>query len=354
MSTLTREQLPTVRCNDQCCGAPENCNPLDSRIHVNNTRGLDLVEHERNRAIKFTGAHTAHPDGAQFSAAHDVTCFSKNSRRNVCDDHRATTAFQECSASCHPPHCFTSFAATMECMPDYRFVEQKIRDVLGSDRRPVAVAYLDAPPAGIPKFEGSEPSSCSFWRLAAAGRTFYTVPADHFNCPVGSYTHNTLTPEKMPELNDVLQLMTGIGYIRMEEIPGVFQLPAGPKVVVYAPLGETPVAPSVVLVSGRPGRIMLLAEAANRARAMSQLPLLGRPTCMALPAALAQGAVTSSGCIGNRVYTDIGEDELYFILRGADIERIAAEISTICSANETLTGYHRERRQALSSALLDL
>ena len=34
---------------------------------------------------------------------------------------------------------------------------------------------------------------------------------------------------------------------------------------------------------------------------MANAPLLPRPTCMALPAALAQGVVASSGCIGNRV-----------------------------------------------------
>jgi len=235
-------------------------------------------------------------------------------------------------------------------MPDYRALEQQIQQMIGSSRRPVAVTYLDAPPAGVARFEGSQPSSCSFWRLAAGGRAFYTVPADHFNCPVGGYTHNTLTPEKMPELTQVLNLMSSIGYLRMEEIPGVFQLPVGPKAVVYAPLGETPVPPSAVLATGKPGRVMMLAEAANRAGAMSSLPLLGRPTCMALPAAIAQGAVTSAGCIGNRVYTDIGEDELYVVLRGTDLERIAAEISTILSANQTLTAYHQERRQTLTQS----
>jgi uncharacterized protein (DUF169 family) len=233
-------------------------------------------------------------------------------------------------------------------MPDYRAIEQQIQQLLGTSRRPVAVAFLDAAPAGVARFEGSQPSSCSFWRLAGAGRSFYTEPTDHFNCPVGSYAHNTLTPERMPELQQTLTLMSDIGYIRMEEIPGVFQLPAAPRVVMYAPLGDTPVAPSVVLAAGRPGRVMMLAEAANRAGAMSKLPLLGRPTCMALPAALANGAVTSSGCIGNRVYTEIGDDELYVVLRGADLEKIAAEIDTIHSANQTLTQYHQERRQTLT------
>jgi uncharacterized protein (DUF169 family) len=134
----------------------------------------------------------------------------------------------------------------------------------------------------------------------------------------------------------------------MEEIPGVFQLPEAPQVVIYAPLGDTPAPPAVVLAVGKPGRIMLLAEAATRAGAMSSLPLLGRPTCMAIPAALANGAVASSGCIGNRVYTDIGDDELYIVLRGADLERIAEELVTILSANRALAQYHQERRRTLT------
>jgi hypothetical protein len=34
---------------------------------------------------------------------------------------------------------------------------------------------------------------------------------------------------------------------------------------------------------------------------------------MALPATLQHGAIASFGCIGNRVYTGLGEDELYAI-----------------------------------------
>jgi uncharacterized protein (DUF169 family) len=152
----------------------------------------------------------------------------------------------------------------------------------------------------------------------------------------------------MPELQQTLTLMSDIGYIRMEEIPGVFQLSQRPKVIVYGPLGDTSVPPSVVLASGKPGRIMLLAEAAARAGAMSSLPLLGRPTCMAIPAALASGAVASTGCIGNRTYTGLDDDQIYFTLRGTDLERIAAEIETIEAANLSLTAYHQERRRTLT------
>jgi uncharacterized protein (DUF169 family) len=234
-------------------------------------------------------------------------------------------------------------------MPDYPAIERKLLNILQTTRRPVAVTYSDTAPSGIPMVAGSQPSSCSFWRLAAGGRSFYTMPSDHFNCPVGSYTHNTLTPERMPELQQTLDLMAGIGYIRMEEIPGVFQLPTTPQFVVYAPLGEASGTPSAVLAAGKPGRLMMLAEAANRAGALSQLPMLGRPTCMALPAALKHGMVTSAGCIGNRVYTEIGDDEMYVVLRGDDLEKIADELETILSANQALTQYHRERREMLTA-----
>jgi uncharacterized protein (DUF169 family) len=78
------------------------------------------------------------------------------------------------------------------------------------------------------------------------------------------------------------------------------------------------------------------------------MPFLGRPTCMALPAALAGGAVASTGCIGNRVYTEVSDDELYVVVPGKDLARVADELATIASANTTLSDYHRERRRALA------
>jgi uncharacterized protein (DUF169 family) len=230
---------------------------------------------------------------------------------------------------------------------NYPALEEKIQQMLHSRLRPVAITFTDTVPEGVAKFEGSEPSSCSYWPLAAAGRTFYTVAGDHQNCPIGGYTHNLLQPETMPQLTQVLTLVADIGYIRMEEVPGVFQLPERPEAVVYAPLGDATLPPSVVLACGTPGRVMMLAEAARRAGVMSNLPLLGRPTCMALPATLANGAVTSTGCVGNRVYTGLGEDEMYVTLRGSDLEKIAAEIDTIESANQALTSYHGERLATL-------
>src|SRR5207249_9557272 len=90
-------------------------------------------------------------------------------------------------------------------MTDYRSIEQRLTDPLGLRRRPVAVTFRDTPPAGVAKITGREPSGCCFWRIAAVGRTFYTVPSDHYNCAIGSHTHNMPLPaDRAPELEQTL------------------------------------------------------------------------------------------------------------------------------------------------------
>lgn len=235
-------------------------------------------------------------------------------------------------------------------MTDYARLEQRLSEGLGLGRRPVAIAFKDSVPAGIAKFTGTAPSSCTFWRLAAEGRTFYTVAEDHYNCAVGAYTHNIpLPPGREQELPDTLGFMAGIGYVRMEEVPAIPRVPATPAAIVYAPLGEAPVDPDVVVFSGPAAYVMLLQEASLRAGVAAQLHTLGRPTCMALPAAMALGMVASTGCIGNRVYTGLEEGQLYAVIPGKDLARVAEEIETIRSANAQLLAYHSERRQRLAT-----
>ncbi|HEY2646373.1 MAG TPA: DUF169 domain-containing protein [Candidatus Acidoferrales bacterium] len=235
-------------------------------------------------------------------------------------------------------------------MTNWTELEKKFAGRLALDKRPVAVTFLDKEPAGVPKFSGTEPAGCSFWRLAAAGRTFYTVPADHFNCAVGAYTHNIhLPPDRVQETETTLGMMFNLGYVRPEEVPGIPQLPTEPAAVVFAPLGDTPVAPSVVIFSCKAPAAMLLNEASIRAGASSTLPLLGRPSCMALPAALAHGTVTTLGCVGNRVYTNLGPDEIYIVVPGAKIEAVSDALGIITTANATLEEFARGRQAALST-----
>ena len=64
---------------------------------------------------------------------------------------------------------------------------------------------------------------------------------------------------------------------------------------------------------------------------------------------MAQGAIVSSGCVGNRVYTDLKESELYVAVPGKDLEKIASELQTITAANVLLSDYHQQRRQSLAT-----
>jgi uncharacterized protein (DUF169 family) len=236
-------------------------------------------------------------------------------------------------------------------MNDYRALEQQLLSELGLTRRPVAIAFAETPPLAVDKFTGSVPSGCTFWRLASEGRVFFTVPDDHYNCSIGSYTHNIpLPPDRANELGDTLRFMADVGYVRMDEVPGIPVLPKTPAVVVYAPLGDTPVDPDVVIFMGSASRLMLLHEAAISAGATANFNTLGRPTCMVVPAALAGALVVSSGCTGNRVYTDLEDGELYVALPGKDLASLADKARTIAAANAKLRDYHWARRQQLTSA----
>jgi uncharacterized protein (DUF169 family) len=235
-------------------------------------------------------------------------------------------------------------------MTEYRRMEDRLREHFNLRRRPIAIAFCDEPPPGVARFSGTEPSSCSFWRVAAGGRAFYTVPSDHYNCAIGSHTHNIpLPPDRAEELTQTLGFLTALGYVRMEEVAGIPRLSRTPGAIVYAPLADTPVDPDVVLVAGRPGPLMRLLEAGLRAGVGSPAPLMGRPTCMALPTTLRDGMVASAGCVGNRVYTDLGDDELYVAIPGRDLGALLGEAETIAAANIALADFHRARRQALAT-----
>src|SRR5882762_7970971 len=146
-------------------------------------------------------------------------------------------------------------------MIDYRGLEQRLSEALGLGRRPVAVTFRDAPPAGVARFAGSEPSTCSFWRLAAAGRAFYTVPSDHYNCAVGAYTHSIpLGAERGAQLEDTVKFMVMKEYLRMEEVPGIPTLEKSPSYISYGPAQDAPFRHDLILIAAKPSAAMLIYE----------------------------------------------------------------------------------------------
>jgi uncharacterized protein (DUF169 family) len=231
----------------------------------------------------------------------------------------------------------------------YLAEEQRLQTLLGMDQKPVAVTYRATPPDGVPRVDSTGPSGCSYWKRAAAGERFYTEAADHYNCPIGAYTHRVDLPDaKAQELQVLVETMVGLEYIRLEEVPQIPRRSAPFGVAIYAPLGAAPLPPDVVLVRGNARQMMLLTEAAGLAGVPISQGLMGRPTCAALPAAMESNQLTASvGCIGNRVYTDLADDEMYFALPGAHLSAIVEKLATIVHANQELERFHRARAAAV-------
>jgi uncharacterized protein (DUF169 family) len=221
---------------------------------------------------------------------------------------------------------------------------RQLIDLLGLRRAPVAVTFLDAAPAWIPRIDHPAPSSCAYWKLAAEGRTFYTEAADHYNCPIGAHTHGIDAPsEVMQELHGIVSMMVVLGYLRTEEVTSIPRRQTPFALAVYAPLEQTDQEPSAVIVCGNAKQVMLLAEAAGAA-GVGGAGLMGRPTCAALPEAMRTGkGIASLGCIGNRVYTELSDDELYYALPGSQVAAVVEKLDSIVAANRGLENFHKVR-----------
>jgi uncharacterized protein (DUF169 family) len=226
---------------------------------------------------------------------------------------------------------------------------QRLQDLLQLRTVPVAIAFRDQPPANLPHMTQAAPSGCTFWKRAAAGQSFYTTATDHYNCPIGAYTHGVdLPPTQAKELQGVVETMIQLNYLRSEEVPSIPRRQDKFGVVLYAPLTTAPFEPEVVLVSGNARQIMLLSEAAQAAGAGPEAPLMGRPTCAAIPSVLqTRRTAASLGCIGNRVYTETTDDELYFALPGSQLAAIVEKLAAIVTANGELQKYHRAKLNAI-------
>ncbi len=145
----------------------------------------------------------------------------------------------------------------------------------------------------------------------------------------------------------MIEQMVKLQYIDGAEVPHIPTRKTPLAVAVYAPLDRCPVAPDVVVVRGDARQTMLLAEAARTAGVADGGAAMGRPACAMLPAAIDTGrAHMSLGCIGNRVYTGLGDGELYWSIPGARLAAIAEKLAAIVGANRALAEMHAARARA--------
>ena len=222
---------------------------------------------------------------------------------------------------------------------------RQIHELLDLRQRAVAIRFQQTAPEGIPRISKAEVAGCRYWKLAAEGESFYTEAADHYGCPVGSHTHGIDLPEQVAEeLEGVIGTMVKLEYMATEEIPQIPQLSGSFGVALYAPLAEAKFEPDVVLITGVARQIMLLAEAAAAAGLASDGSMVGRPTCAAIPAVIeSQSTATNLGCIGNRVYTELEDDEFYFVIAGSQLQLICEKLATMVEANRVIEHYHEAR-----------
>jgi len=218
------------------------------------------------------------------------------------------------------------------------------QETLGLSLPAIGIAFRDEPPPGV-RHASAGPASCDYWRRAADGEVFWTDAADHQNCPIGAHTHGVQMSEaKKQELMGLVETMVQLGYIRMEEVPGIPHRRAPLRVAVYGPLSRMPCPPDLVLVRGTASQLMVLVEAAQAAGVSPDAPAMGRPTCAALPQALDSARPSVSlGCVGNRVYTGLAEGEGYVAVPAAAMEQVCGQLGKLSRANAELEKFHRAR-----------
>lgn len=189
---------------------------------------------------------------------------------------------------------------------NYDNLGTKLKSLLDLRRDPIAISFLDKAPAG---------------------------------------THGATMPaEKQEEMKSTVGQMISLRYLKAEEVGMIPHRNQALRVAVYAPLAKSSVAPDVVIVRGHARHLMMLNEASMAAGIGSAGGIGGRPTCAFIPGVIDSGrAIASLGCIGNRVYTELADDEMYFAIPGSRIADFIQELEKIVSANVALRSFHEER-----------
>jgi uncharacterized protein (DUF169 family) len=219
-------------------------------------------------------------------------------------------------------------------------------ELLTLRRPPVAMQFKDAAPDGIERIEKAAVSGCTYWHIAAQGRKFYTEAADHFGCAIGAHTHGVEMPASVAaELQGMIGTMVELQYIENAEVPSIPTRNGNFGVAIYGPLETFEESPDAVLFSGSARQMMLLAEAAHASGIACDSSMVGRPTCSAIPAVMRTGlSATNLGCIGNRVYTGLGDEELYFVVAGSQLGALGEKLAVIVNANVQLEQFHQNRK----------
>jgi uncharacterized protein (DUF169 family) len=236
-------------------------------------------------------------------------------------------------------------------MNNYQKLADDLMASLELSLPPIAVAFADVVPPNIPLYDGIVPAGCVFWQEAAK-RVFVTSTKDHELCAIGVHTHNMSSPSAFhqSELQEALQAMSGLDYVRPEEVAAIPVVPRAVKHVIYGPLSDFPAEPEVVLLFAHAQQGLIISEAAARVD-QGAPPAMGRPACAIIPQVLNHGcAAVSLGCCGARAYIDAMTDSVaLWALPGKKLDAYCEQIGVLAAANKTLTTFHQRRKEDIES-----
>ncbi|MFL5065823.1 MAG: DUF169 domain-containing protein, partial [Xanthobacteraceae bacterium] len=192
---------------------------------------------------------------------------------------------------------------------------QDLQELLGLAVPPVAVAFTDGIAAGVRRIERAKPpatadgrtgavaASCVFW-MEGAREVFATLAEDHGNCSVGSLTHGFKTMDEVAHNADVAALLE-TGWVTPEAVGKIAVVREKPTSIIYGPLRDMPLEPSVVLLRLNGKQQMLLHDA------WPDLRFEGKPQCHIIPIAKERGEIAVSvGCMLSRVRTGMSNNEV--------------------------------------------
>jgi uncharacterized protein (DUF169 family) len=230
----------------------------------------------------------------------------------------------------------------------------RAKEILGLRRLPIKIGFLDAPPAALARWAGGPVAAgCVFWDRAMEGQSFYTLPADHWNCAIGSHTHKIALPaDRASELPATVGFMVETRYLDSSEVAGIPTLEKSPGAVAYAPASSDAFEAHVVLMAVTAAQATLVYEAALKA-GITQGPAgaTSRPSCAILPAAARNELLTLSfGCRGNRTFTKVGEDEMYVAVPGGRWNDFLDRLVEVQRSNLTMGNYYQAQAAKFSGA----
>jgi uncharacterized protein (DUF169 family) len=227
---------------------------------------------------------------------------------------------------------------------DWHALDTELRTLLQLVAPPLAITFSQIAPQGVAAYDtpmptptadgrtGRVPAGCVFW-MAAATRTFTTVPEDHGNCSVGSLTHGLKQLTEVADNSDVAALLEA-GWVSMEMVPQIPTVKERPRYITYGPLAETAIDPDVIFLRLNAKQVMVLHDA------LPELRFEGKPQCHIIPLAKEEQAVAVSvGCMLSRVRTGLPNSEMTCAIPAKRLSEVIERLAATSSADRAVAAY---------------